>query len=45
MSQEPKVDPTEPMGEGHGNRKKPLLSCEKYDEEERKEIWDEEKKS
>ena len=42
MSQEPKVEPINPMEKERGGRKKPLVSCEKYDEEERKALFGEE---
>ena len=38
------VEPIDPMEKEHEGRKKPLVSCEKYDEEERKALFGEEKK-
>lgn len=45
MVEKANVEPIDPMEKERGGRKKPLVSCEKYDEEERKEMWEEEKKS
>ncbi len=45
MAEKANVEPIDPMEKERGGRKKPLVSCEKYDEEERKEMWEEEKKS
>ncbi|HII01054.1 TPA: hypothetical protein HA351_05175 [Methanosarcinaceae archaeon] len=45
MSQEPKVEPINPMEKERGGRKKPLVSCEKYDEEERKTFIEEQEKA
>lgn len=45
MAQEAKVEPLDPMEKARGGRKKPLVSCEKYDEEERKELFGEKEQS
>lgn len=39
--QKANVEPIDPMEKDRGGRKKPLVSCEKYDEEERKELFGE----
>ena len=41
MVQKANVEPIDPMEKERGGRKKPLVSCEKYDEEERKELFGE----
>jgi hypothetical protein len=45
MAKNASVEPIDPMEKERGGRKKPLVSCEKYDEEEKKEIWEEDKKA
>ncbi|WP_255334792.1 hypothetical protein [Methanosarcina sp. KYL-1] len=42
MAQETVVEPIDPMEKERGGRKKPLVSCEKYDEEEKKKLFGEE---
>ncbi|AKB33807.1 hypothetical protein MSSIH_3117 [Methanosarcina siciliae HI350] len=44
MTEKAKVEPIDPMEKARGGRKKPLVSCEKYDEEERKALLEEEQK-
>jgi len=43
LTEKATVEPIDPMEKARGGRKKPLVSCEKYDEEERKELLKEEK--
>jgi len=43
LTEKATVEPIDPMEKERGGRKKPLVSCEKYDEEERKELLKEEK--
>ncbi|WP_440947222.1 hypothetical protein ACSAZL_02760 [Methanosarcina sp. T3] len=38
MTEKATVEPIDPMEKMRGGRRKPLVSCEKYDEEERKEL-------
>ncbi|HIH92813.1 TPA: hypothetical protein HA338_01820 [Methanosarcina acetivorans] len=42
MTEKATVEPIDPMEKARGGRKKPLVSCEKYDEEERKALLGEE---
>jgi hypothetical protein len=44
MTEEIGGEPVNPVEKEHGGKKKPLVSCEKYDEEERKTFLEEEKK-
>lgn len=44
MSEGIGVESANPEGKEHGGSKKPLVSCDKYDEEERKALLKEEKK-
>jgi len=43
MAEKANVEPIDPMEKERGGRKKPLVSCEKYDEEVRKEFVEEKK--
>ncbi|MCC4770969.1 hypothetical protein FXV91_12545 [Methanosarcina sp. DH2] len=43
MTEEIGVEPVNPVEKEHGGKKKPLVSCEKYDEEERKTLLKEER--
>ncbi len=38
------IEPANPEEKEHRGRKKPLVSCDKYDEEERKAFLEEQKK-
>lgn len=44
MTDKATVEPIDPMEKARGGRKKPLVSCEKFDEEERKAFLEEETK-
>jgi hypothetical protein len=45
MVEKANVEPIDPMEKERGGRKKPLVSCEKYDEEERKAFLEEQEKA
>ncbi|MDD2614839.1 MAG: hypothetical protein PHH67_10990 [Methanosarcina sp.] len=43
MAQKANIESPDTMEKEHKMRKKPLISCDKYDEEERKALFGEEK--